>query len=60
VRLGVLLAILLLRSALWTLSVIFGSLGVFFALKSFSVPDFGSYAVVMLGAALGINYGLNS
>jgi hypothetical protein len=53
------LSILMLRSALWTLATVLGGFGVFCAIGSFYVPAAGSYAVVMIGAALGINYFLN-
>jgi hypothetical protein len=53
------LTMLLMRSALWTLSTVFGSLGVFCAIGSFYNPGAGAYAVVMIGAALGINYFLS-
>ncbi len=45
-----------LRLALWALCVVLGSLGVFFAIVSFSIPGVGSHAVILLGAGLGINY----
>jgi hypothetical protein len=48
--------IALLRVALWAMCVVLGSLGVFFAITSFSVPAVASDAVVLLGAGLGINY----
>jgi hypothetical protein len=50
------LTIGLLRMALWAMCVLLGSLGVFFAVTSFSIPAFAGDAVVMLGAGLGINY----
>ena len=53
-------AILLLRMALWALCLVLGSLGVFFAVISLSLPGLGSHALVLLAAALGINYFLNS
>jgi hypothetical protein len=49
-------AFLLLRVALWAMCVVLGSLGVFFAITSFSVPGVGSHAVILLSAGLGINY----
>jgi hypothetical protein len=48
--------ILLLRMALWALCLVFGSLGVFFAIISFQAPAVSGDAVVFLSAALGINY----
>jgi hypothetical protein len=53
-------AILLLRVALWAFGVVLGSLGVFLAIISFSVPAVSGDALVLLGAGLGINYFLNS
>ncbi|MBV8120685.1 MAG: hypothetical protein JO081_12210 [Alphaproteobacteria bacterium] len=46
----------LLRVALWAMCVVLGSLGVFFAITSFSMPIVSGDAVVLLGAGLGINY----
>ncbi len=46
----------LLRIALWAMSVVLGSLGVFFAITSFSVPAAAIHAVILLSAGLGINY----
>ena len=51
--------IFLLRLALWAMGLVLGSLGVFFAVVSFSVPAVGGHALVLLGAALGINYFLD-
>ncbi len=53
-------AILLLRMALWALCLVLGSLGVFFAVISLSLPGLGGHALVLLAAALGINYFLNT
>jgi uncharacterized membrane protein len=50
----------LLRAALWAMCVVLGSCGVFFAITSWSVPGVSGDAVVLLGAALGINYFLKS
>ena len=47
---------LFLRLALWALCVVLGSLGVFFAITSISIPGVGSHAVILLCAGLGINY----
>ncbi len=52
-------AFVLLRVALWALCVVLGSLGVFFAIISFSIPGVGSHAVILLSAGLGINYYLS-
>jgi hypothetical protein len=52
--------IYLLRVALWAMCVVLGSCGVFFAISSCSVPGVSGDAVVLLGAALGINYFLHS
>ncbi len=41
------------------MGVVLGSLGVFFAISSFSMPDVSGQAIVLLGAALGINYFLD-
>jgi hypothetical protein len=51
--------IFLLRLALWAMGLVLGSLGVFFAVVSFSVPAVSGHALVLLGAALGINYFLD-
>jgi hypothetical protein len=51
--------LLLLRVALWALCVLMGSLGVFLAIVSFARPVVSGDAVVLLGAALGINYFLS-
>ena len=48
--------ILFLQLALWALSVVLGGFGVFFAISSFWIPAFSGHALVLLGAALGINY----
>jgi len=48
--------IALLRVALWAMCVVLGSLGVFFAIISCSIPAVAADAVVLLGAGLGINY----
>jgi hypothetical protein len=53
-------AILLLRLGLWAMCIVLGSLGVFFAIVSFSLPGFSADALVLLAAALGINYFLNT
>jgi hypothetical protein len=52
--------IYLLRVALWAMCVVLGSCGVFFAITSCSLPGLSGDAVVLLGAALGINYFLKS
>jgi hypothetical protein len=52
-------AIFLLRLGLWAMCVVLGSLGVFFAIISLSSPGLGADALVLLGAALGINYFLD-
>lgn len=52
--------IYLLRVALWAMCVVLGSCGVFFAITSCSVPGVSGDSVVLLGAALGINYFLAS
>jgi hypothetical protein len=52
--------ILLLRLGLWAMCVVLGSLGVFFAVISFSLPGLSGDALVLLGAALGINYFLST
>ncbi len=49
-------AIYLLRLALWALSMVIGSCGVFVAISSFSVPAVSADAVVLLCTALAINY----
>jgi hypothetical protein len=49
----------LLRSVMWTLATVFGSLGVFFVVLSFSAPALCGLAMVLIGAALGITYCLN-
>jgi hypothetical protein len=61
VRRGTLImpTLLLLRAALWALGLVLGSLGVFFAIISFQVPALSGNAVVLLGAALAINYFLD-
>jgi hypothetical protein len=46
----------LLRVALWAMGVTLGSFGVFFAVVSCSRPVVSGDAVVLLGAALAINY----
>ena len=51
--------IFLLRVALWALCIVLGSLGVFFAIASFSVPAVSADAVILLAAGLGINYFLD-
>jgi len=53
-------AILLLRLGLWAMCVVLGSLGVFFAIISLSLPSLSADALVLLGAALGINYFFNN
>jgi hypothetical protein len=53
-------AIFLLRLGLWALCLVLGSLGVFFAIISLSLPGLSADALVLLGAALGINYFLNT
>jgi len=53
------LEIYLLRSVLWTLSTVFGSLGVFLAILSFSAPALCGLAMVLIGLALGITYCLD-
>ena len=52
--------ILFLRLGLWAMCLVLGSLGVFFAIISFSLPGVSSDALVLLCAALGINYFLNT
>jgi len=52
-------AILLLRLALWAMSLVLGGVGVFFAITSFSMPNLGAHALVLLCAALAINYFLD-
>ncbi|HUC10009.1 MAG TPA: hypothetical protein VL985_06235 [Stellaceae bacterium] len=51
--------VFLLRVGLWALCVILGSLGVFFSIISFTGPAASSNGVILLGAALGINYFLD-
>jgi hypothetical protein len=46
----------LLRGALWAMCIVLGSVGVFLAITSFSAPAASADAVVLLGAALAINY----
>ena len=53
------LEIYLLRSVLWTLSTVFGSLGVFLVILSFSAPALCGLAMVLIGLALGITYCLD-
>jgi hypothetical protein len=53
-------AIFLLRLGLWAMCLVLGSLGVFFAIISLSLPGLSADALVLLGAALGINYFLNT
>jgi uncharacterized membrane protein YdfJ with MMPL/SSD domain len=48
-----------MRSGLWVLSTTLGSVGVFCAMRSFSMPTLAAHALVLIGAALGINYCLN-
>ena len=49
----------LMRSVMWTLSTVFGSLGVFFVVLSFSAPALCGLAMVLIGVALGITYCLD-
>lgn len=53
------LAIFLLRSGLWTLATVLGGVGVFCAIRSFSMPVVGADALILIGAAMGITYSLN-
>lgn len=48
------LALFLLRSALSTVSAVFGGFGVFFVIHSFSRPSMASYALMFLGVATAI------
>jgi hypothetical protein len=52
------LAILLMRSALWAVSTVLGGVGVFCALLSFSRPILGADAVILIGAAIAITCAL--
>ena len=51
--------IFLLISVLRTLAVVLGGFGVFYAIMCFSSPALSGLALVLLGAALGIDYCLN-
>jgi hypothetical protein len=50
----------LLRCALWTLATVFGSVGVFFVILSFSAPALCGLALFLIGVALGITYFLET
>jgi|GEM_PF-1599080 hypothetical protein len=52
-------ALLLLGIALWAMDLVLGSVGVFLAVISWSVPAVGGDAAVLLAAALAINYFLS-
>jgi hypothetical protein len=51
--------LLFLRVALWAVCLVLGGLGVFLAIASCARPAVSGDAVVLLGAALGINYFLD-
>ena len=51
------LALWVLRSALSTFSLVFGSLGIFFLISSLNEPYLASYAVMFLGTATAIEFG---
>jgi uncharacterized membrane protein HdeD (DUF308 family) len=53
-------AFFLLRMALWAFCLLLGSLGVFFSVISFSAPAVSAHAVLLLTAALAINYFLDN
>jgi hypothetical protein len=53
------LATFLLRTGLWTVGTVLGGVGVFCAIRSFSTPAVAADAVILIGAAMGINYSLN-
>lgn len=52
--------VLLMRSVLSVLSALFGGVGVFFAIYSFSSPDLCAYALLCLVIAGGIAYSLDA
>jgi hypothetical protein len=49
-------AVFLMRSVLSVLSAVFGGVGVFFAVYSFSSPGLGMYAALCLVIAGGMSY----
>ncbi len=53
------LEIFLLRSALWTFSLVLGSLGVFCVVRSFSAPWLSGHALILIGVASAITYWLD-
>jgi hypothetical protein len=50
----------LMKLALWAFCVLIGSVGVFLAIVSFARPAVSGDAIVLLGAALGINHFISS
>ena len=51
------LGLWVLRSALSTFSLVFGSLGIFFLISSLDVPHLAIYAVMFLGTVTAIEFG---
>jgi hypothetical protein len=45
-----------MRSGLSLVSAVLGGYGVFCVIYSFAAPDVAAQALILLGAALGINY----
>ena len=52
------LALVVMRAALWAMSMLLGGLGIFFLYHSFSNPILSAYALIFIGSASAIVWSL--
>jgi putative Mn2+ efflux pump MntP len=52
------LALVVMRAALWAMSMLFGGLGIFFLYHSLSNPILSAYALIFIGCASAIVWSL--